>query len=287
VTTVRRFEDPRDFRRAVDPFLMRDEARHNLQLGICGRLEVDAHAFGDEDPYLAAVEDGADVVGIAIRTPPFNLLLSSSDPSVVDVLAEDVAGRFPSLPGVNAEPALSARFAHAWRERSGQPAHSGLSTRIHQLTQVPDVPPASGRFRPATVDDRALLIEWFEAFAAEAHPGPEVEASRTVDLRLSGTDGAIVLWEDDEPVSFSAHGGATPNGIRIGPVYTPPEQRGRGYAGACVATQSAQLLNAGHRFCFLFTDLANPVSNRLYQRIGYEPVCDMQEIRFGEPDPSV
>jgi predicted GNAT family acetyltransferase len=63
-------------------------------------------------------------------------------------------------------------------------------------------------------------------------------------------------------------------------VYTPPGRRGRGYATALVAALSAELLAAGRRFCFLYTDLANPTSNRIYQRIGYERVCDSAEIRF-------
>lgn len=279
--SVRRYEDPRAFRSASEAFLMRDEARHNLQLGILSRLEADGRAFGDETPYLATAVDGGDVVGVAIRTPPFNLLLSRMDVRVVDAIAGDVAERFESISGVGAEPQVASAFGDAWRSRTGHRPVVGMSTRIHQLTSRPAVPRAPGWYREATKDDRELLVEWFEAFAAEAHPGaPDVGAGRMVDLRLSGRDGGVVVWEDGDVVSFSAHGGPTPNGIRIGPVYTPPQVRGRGYAGACVATQSGRLLEAGHRFCFLFTDLANPVSNRLYERIGYEPVCDIQEIQF-------
>ena len=75
-------------------------------------------------------------------------------------------------------------------------------------------------------------------------------------------------------------GGPTPNGIRIGPVYTPPEFRGRGYASACVAAASQLQLDAGRRFCFLFADLSNPTSNHIYQEIGYEPVGDVDRYVF-------
>jgi hypothetical protein len=81
-------------------------------------------------------------------------------------------------------------------------------------------------------------------------------------------------------VSVVGAGGETPNGIRIGPVYTPPEVRNRGYASALTAAASADQLARGRRFCFLFTDLANPTSNKIYQAIGYEPVCDMDQYRF-------
>ena len=75
-------------------------------------------------------------------------------------------------------------------------------------------------------------------------------------------------------------GGRTPNGARVGPVYTPPEFRRRGYASAVVAGVSRRLLDEGRRYCFLYTDLANPTSNRIYQDIGYEPACDSRDYRF-------
>jgi predicted GNAT family acetyltransferase len=91
----------------------------------------------------------------------------------------------------------------------------------------------------------------------------------------------LYLWEDgDTVVSMVGAGGETPNGIRIGPVYTPPDLRGRGYASSLTAASSADQLARGRRFCFLFTDLANSTSNKIYQAIGYEPVCDVDQVRF-------
>jgi len=81
-------------------------------------------------------------------------------------------------------------------------------------------------------------------------------------------------------VSLSGFGGPTPNGIRIGPVYTPEEMRGRGYATALVAAQSAWLLEHGHQFCFLYTDMANETSNAIYRRIGYRLACGSAQIAF-------
>ncbi len=90
------------------------------------------------------------------------------------------------------------------------------------------------------------------------------------------------LWIDDGvPVSMTGFGAATPNGQRVGPVYTPPDRRGRGYASNLVAQGSQAALDAGRRFLFLFTDLANPTSNKIYQAIGYEPVTDIDRYSFG------
>ena len=107
------------------------------------------------------------------------------------------------------------------------------------------------------------------------------QIARRVDHRLAESAGGIALWEDGgRPVSAVAFGSPTPAGIRIGPVYTPRELRGRGYASALTAHVSAQQLAAGRRFCFLYTNLANPTSNKIYVDIGYERVCDSVEYAF-------
>jgi predicted GNAT family acetyltransferase len=133
--------------------------------------------------------------------------------------------------------------------------------------------------------DRELLVSWLDAFAAEASEGvdaPAQHAERWIDARLGGA-GGFVLWDDEGPVSLAGWGGRTPNGVRIGPVYTPPEHRRRGYGSAVTAAASAEQLAAGRRFCFLYTDLANPTSNRIYVAIGYEPVCDSVDYAFESP----
>ena len=92
--------------------------------------------------------------------------------------------------------------------------------------------------------------------------------------------GSLFLWEDKEPVSMAMWQGQTPNDVRVSFVFTPMDRRNRGYASACVAALSQHLLDQGHQFCFLFTDLANPTSNHIYQRIGYHPVCDVSDYLF-------
>ena len=76
--------------------------------------------------------------------------------------------------------------------------------------------------------------------------------------------------------------GRTPDGVRIGAVYTPPEYRGRGHATACVAALSQRMLDTGLAFCFLYTDLSNPTSNSIYQRIGYHLVRDVVDYNFDD-----
>ena len=122
----------------------------------------------------------------------------------------------------------------------------------------------------------------FVAEALSDEPHDEERMRKAITRRLSGkTAGAYWLWRvDGEPVSLSGHGNPTGTGIRIGPVYTPPEHRRQGYASALVAAQSEWLLSNGYRFCFLYTDLANPTSNAIYERIGYRQVAESVAYKF-------
>jgi predicted GNAT family acetyltransferase len=135
--------------------------------------------------------------------------------------------------------------------------------------------------RVATTADRELVRDWVEGFMFEAfgEADPD-EVAASTDRWLARRGRTLYLWDDDRAVSMTGVGGATPNGIRIGPVYTPPAVRGHGYASTLVAAVSQAELDAGRRFCFLFTDLANPTSNHIYQAIGYEPVRDMAVYGF-------
>jgi predicted GNAT family acetyltransferase len=161
---------------------------------------------------------------------------------------------------------------------------------VYALEQVEPLDPVPGAARVAKDDDFGLLLRWWIAFGEEVlhegGPGRE-DAEENVRHKLRSPTGGFLLWEDDgDAVSLAGWGGPTPNGIRVGPVYTPPELRGRGYATALTAELSRQLLDGtlfegGRRFCFLYTDLANPTSNAIYERIGYRKVAESAEIIFG------
>ena len=278
--SVRRFDDPSAFLDRASPLLLADEARHNLLLGICGRLVEGPDRFPGFGLWL--VEDGGRAVGGAVRTPPWNLVVArpASD-AAMEELARALAEEDAELPGVNgAVPEVEA-FAGAWERATGRTAHRRMSLGVFGLTRVRPVDGVHGRMRAATEQDRDVLLELVTAFEAEAVPGGTPEGpARMIDLRLADPTEGYRLWEDPGPVSVAGFGGSTPNGIRIGPVYTPPELRGRGYASALVAELSRQMLEGGKRFCFLFTDLSNPTSNAIYRRIGYEFVCESADIRF-------
>jgi len=277
-----RHESAGEFLARAGDFLSAREAEHNLILGISSRLQREPLLYG-EPAYLASVDDGGRVVGVTMRTPPHNLILSEiDDEAAIPLVLADAREVFDTLPGVVGPKAPVAEFAELWQEATGAGAQLEIAQRCFRADRVDAPANVPGDMRDYETRDRELAVEWMDAFVAEALHGPEPESSAEfVDRRSEDPDGGLVLWEDDgESVSMAGYGGRTPNGIRVGPVYTPPELRGRGYASALTAALTQRLLDEGRKFCFLFTDLANPTSNSIYQRIGYRPVIDVDLWRF-------
>ena len=274
-----RFDRVAEFLSATGEFLVAREAEHNLVLGVADSARRSPDLF--EGPlYLAAIRHGTDVVAAALRTPPYNLLLSEVDDArSVPLLLDDLDGEV--LPGVTGPPGAVRDFADRWVGRRGGSWRVRMDERVYVLRGVLAPRPTEGEMRQASSPDAALLETWLEAFGREALSAETVgQVRRTLEEWRRGGR-RFWLWERaGEPVSLVGAGSRTPNGIRIGPVYTPPPQRGRGYASALTAGVSALLLGEGRRFCFLYTDLANSTANRIYQAIGYEPVTDALMVDF-------
>jgi uncharacterized protein len=277
-----RLDDAAAFLAEAEPRLLADEARHNLILGIAGTIRDAPDLYPLRSLWLVR-EDG-EVVAAALRTPPYNVILAKPRSSAaLAALVEAVAAE--EIPGVvGTEPEIH-EFAELWSQHNGVPGRVNMRQGVYALDQVELVPNVPGSARVATDDDRELALHWWIAFGDEVlhegGPGRQ-RAEASVDHKLSSPTGGLLLWEDGgEPVSLAGWGGPTPNGIRIGPVYTPPALRGRGYATAVTAELSQRQLDGGRSFCFLYTDLANPTSNAIYERIGYRRVAEAAEVVFG------
>ena len=274
---LRRFDNIQEFWQQTQGYLLQYEAEHNALLGILHTLLHYPERYPDP-PYLAIVQAGGTISAIAIRTPPQNLLLSKAqDLSALQLIAQDL--QQSQLPGVSSLVTEAEAFVQGWQAVTGQSYQRECESRIYQLTQVKPVATASGSLRLATESDRSLLLRWFAAFEADidiGSDGDEIERRVDVELKRQST----YLWEDGIPVSMAGGRPFSATAARIAPVYTPPDYRRKGYATACVAALSQRLLHHGYDRCFLFTDLANPTSNSIYQKIGYCPVCDWHEYSF-------
>jgi predicted GNAT family acetyltransferase len=281
-TQIRFFADAGQFLERVQPFLLRCEAEHCLILGLLDGLRA-GEQWGSDPPLMAVAEEGGEVKAVVLMTPPHNLILSwTADDSALDAIAHDLHARSVAIPGVNSSAEIARRFALKWSELSGRTFRAQVAQRIYQLSRVTKQMRAAGRLREPTQSDEPLMRKWRAAFSIDAE---HMDAEEAVKQAASPMPKSrhLMLWEvEGAAVSMAGYAGPTPNGIRVAWVYTPPENRGKGFAGACVAALSQKLLDDGRKFCFLYTDLANPVSNHVYQKIGYEPVTDATVYSFSE-----
>ena len=278
-----RVDDAETFLARTGQFLSAHEAEHNLALGLLGRLRDAPRLYGFEPTFVVAEEDGA-LAGCLLRTPPHGAVLSRfTSLEAVDTIAAAAFEIEAELPGAVGPADVVARFADTWSGSTGVGTRIAIRQRIHAASAVNDLHRAPGRMREADPGDLPTVLGWLQAFADEAL-GEAVHAEGAEAMyrsRAADPDGAWLIWDDGGPVSLAAYGNPTPNGTRVGPVYTPPGQRGHGYATSLVAELTADRLQTGLAFCALFTNLANPTSNAIYARIGYEPVADWDLWSFG------
>ena len=280
---VERPADAQAFLDVAGSFLGEREAEHCLLFGIAANQIKAADRRLTAPPYFAAVRRDGAVVAAALMTPPFNLVASwTGDPDAIAALAADLdRGRTP-VPGITAPVETARSFVARWATQHGVRPRRVIAERIYRVERVTAPRGVPGGVRVAGAADRDLLGDWMEAFMREAIPNAfPGEAAAMVDNALETGTRIFHLWElDGRPVSLAGVTGPTPTGIRIGPVYTPPGDRGHGFASAVTAAASQAELDAGRRFVFLFTDLANPTSNKIYRAIGYEPVIDVDQWSF-------
>lgn len=275
------FDNPSVFYDQVKDYLLQHEGEHNLLLGVIQSLINDPNRY-ESQPYLVTVEKEQEIIGVAMRTPPYGLLLSKMvDLDAAKVIVQDLY-HHQSIPAVSSFPSEAKAFSEVWKTLTGQSAQLTMDLLIHKLIQVQPIPKSLGFLRLATESDRAFLIQWHDDFTQEVMHTTPINSERIVDSNLS--QNSLYIWENIVPVSMAAGKGFPPNGGRIGPVYTPPNYRKKGYASSCVAALSQKLLNQGCRACFLFTDKDNPTSNHIYQMIGYQPICDWHEYSFNSKE---
>ena len=271
--------DPVQFEKIAGAFLAAREAENNLVLGLTSGLKA-GRSWGPT--YFGVVRDDERVVGVALRAGLYLIVTAGTSDDALRVLIDDAVTATPDAPGIIGPTDLARRATQLWTARTAQKARVTMHERIYALSRVIHARPAPGRMRIARPTDLDVVAEWFHAFGVEAQPhlvGSRQDARANADGWIAR--GGLRIWEDaGQRVSMAGASSPTPNGIRVGAVYTPRVMRRRGYASALVAALSQEQLDAGRRFCFLYTDLANPTSNKIYQDIGYEPVSDVDEYRF-------
>jgi len=271
--------DPEEFMARAGSLVM-SRLECNVMATVLVNLREGAFGEGKALFGYSLAPDG-NPVGAAMRVMPYPLLTSSVAESEVASLTELWLTEDPAIPGVVGIPATARAIAAEWARASGGVTRIRMRQAMHELTEVVDpVHRPAGALRPAALGERAMLIEWMRGFATEAGVvAGDVERHIDARLRLGG----LAVWEDGGPVSLVGVQPRVAGIVRIGPVYTPPRSRRRGYAGAAVAAACRRALAEGAERCTLFTDLANPTSNKIYGEVGFRAIADWEEHEFEPP----
>ena len=277
------FSDTQPFLEKALDELSRDETRNNLILGLALRLREDPHAYTDQTPLIAIVSDEQEKIGaMAIMTPPFPMIVQSEPLNVaaLESLADTLISGGWKLSGVNGVTDESDAFAQIWRKKTGHEVRLLKTLRAYELRNVQDLDYPVGKMRVAEERDAQKSADMLSAMQEELKLEGSSSATFEGALRNIHLKRTFFWVVDGEVVSITMAVRPQIKGICISGVYTPPEHRQRGYARALVAQVSKEMLSRGFELTNLFTDLSNPSSNKIYQEIGYKPVCDYHQYSF-------
>lgn len=286
-----RYADVHAFYKDVHDVLKRHEAQNLIPLGnlIIGHEGRDKTEWRDPANWLmATVSDERGIRLTALMTPPHNLTLYATDntidPDAIQCLIDGLEGW--EIPGVMTEKALAEQFARAYAGRKGWTWYTMMDQRIYELTEVNPAIRKIGTLRRLDEKDLHFFPYWAEAFyaAGRKHDNANMAIPQDAEHYLYRiASGKLYILEDGGvPVSMAGFTRELPTSIGVAFVYTPPYFRRKGYATSVVAQISQLALDQGYERCVLYTDLANPTSNSIYQKIGYRPVCDSLQLAFAK-----
>jgi predicted GNAT family acetyltransferase len=277
---VRLHDSIESFRTAAAAVYLRDPVTAVVELRILRRPPD-----SDLPPLLLTVSDRGELVGAAIQTPPFPLLCGGLPESAINDVVAKVAQSRLDLAGVRGPRAIAASFAETWCKRTGAVSRVSVEERLYRLDVLRPPMTVEGESRPASEDDAETLVDWHVRFRAEALGDAPVPVATAQSIRTAKRAGdEFLLWvSNGEPVSMAGVRVSAEGVSWIGPVYTRMDKRGHKFGSAVTAAAAVWANAAGAKDVVLFTDLANPISNTIYQRIGFRPVTDFTRIDFSQP----
>ncbi len=265
-----------EFRAIAEPLYRRDPVAHTIELTLLAAGDFPA------DSLLATMWNDGVAVGAVLQTPPYPLACNGIPVKAMESAVGGLAGVHPDLTGVRGTRSSAVAFADAWHTNTGRGGTISTEERLYRLGTLRPPSGVAGTPREAAENDRAQLVEWVELFFVETfnHNRDGVAGERFVD-NANQAGHRFVLWDVDDTLVSMAMLRVPAFGVsRIGPVFTPLTMRGHGYGSAVTAAAADLAHRSGTPDVVLFADLANPVSNAIYQRVGFQAVADSVRIDF-------
>ena len=271
------FDDAAAFLRHAGPLLHEHAIDNTVMLGIAGRLIDEPQG----DAVMLTVDQAGAPRIAALMTPPWRLIVSSGSSEAIPALIEGALESIPRLPGVVGTATMAGAFAAAWQAATGETTTLAGEMNLFIATQA-DVPEGTpGRLREAVPEDAEWVAQAFVDFAVAIDAGVAERDQSRKSAAAYMRRGDVHLWDlDGAPVSMACSHRMAPDGARIGPVYTPPAERGRGYASAVVGTLTDRILGGGAAWCAIFAEVGNPATNAIYRRIGFKEHGSYREYDF-------
>ncbi|WP_199434322.1 GNAT family N-acetyltransferase [Qaidamihabitans albus] len=263
------------FAELARPFYAADPVRHTGALTALRDIERAGGATA-----LISADDRDGLGAVLSWHAPFPAVVSGVPAEAAPVVAGALASSHSHLGGVTGPRREAEAFAREWCALTGATVSGEHSNRLYELGELAEPVGVRGEPRLATAADTGLLTRWRQAFTREALPlaPPEADPAGAVARVIDGGETYGLWCVDGEPVAMALARKPQCGMSRIGYVYTPPELRGHGYAAAVTAAASRRLREAGVRHVVLFADTTNPVSNRVYRRLGYRPILETAEL---------
>ena len=275
------YERAEKFFDAVEKEIIEQEDVFSLFLGVLGAIKQGKY----ENPFMATVEEQGNVLAIMQMTPPHPLNVIIVDESRTDELIKFIVRQLIKhridIPGIVSIKLWATAFADQWEKAKGGKQRLLMKQGIYRLDEINDTLETSqGHWRLARNEDCPLIEKWFSLFEEDTHlpkSPPEVVKERVASF-IAGKE--IFLWENEgKVVSMMKKARPTKNSVTVSLVFTPKEERKKGYARTMVMHGSEELLK-DYQFCVLYTDMLNPTSNKIYQEIGYKKIADSVHIGF-------
>lgn len=263
--------------------MLEHESENNLLLGLADSIAKSKRPF-DHPLFLACKNEQGNVIAQALRTNLERpLAITRLTEQNVELLCEYLLLNKVILSGVVGPKSASIRFNQLWCEMNSIQSSIGMEQGIYELTKI--IPPRqiTGSLHRVCESDRAIVLPMIEGFVIDCFPedlNPQKTAMHSWELQIKNHSLYVLKNFEDQIVSMACSSRESKNAACISLVYTPPHLRGKGYASQTVAALSQKILDSGKSKCNLFTDLKNPTSNSIYQKIGYQWVSESRHFNF-------